>query len=349
MPPKIFLTGSTGYIGGSVLHTIVTTHPEYNITVLLRRVPDNFTTSYPNITIVEGDYDSTPLLTSHAAASDIVIHCGDSDHEPSLNALLAGLLQRATPGYLLHLSGSGIVSDWNSTTHLGCLNPKTWSDISSLDEIANLPSGELHRSTESMLHHHMSSPSSNSKINIAILCPPDIYGPGTGPGKTSSALLPMYVAEILKSPQKRAFYVCEGTNTRSWVHINDLTSLYLHVVEAAASPSTHPPEKFFNRNGYYFAGTQEHSHIALATQVGRVLAEHGVIESAEPVEIGLEEVDRMARIWEKFPKLGRYLFAANSRTRAERAGGLWGYKGSEEGLMECVEGDVLAAVRGKVG
>jgi nucleoside-diphosphate-sugar epimerase len=272
-----------------------------------------------------------------------VIHCGDSDHEPSLNALLSGLLQKPVPGYLLHLSGSGIVSDWRTPTHLGLLSPTIWSDIASLPSIANLPEGELHRNTEAILHSHIRE--NADKVNIAIMCPPDIYGKGTGPGKTSSALLPLYVNEILKSERKQAFYVNQGENTRSWVHIDDLMSLYLRVVEAAANPLEHPAEKYFNANGYYFAGTQEHSQIDVATQVGKVLAKHGVIEYAEPVAVGLEDVDQMARIWPQFPLLGRYLFASNSRTRAERARELWGYKGEREGLMECIEGDVLVAIR----
>ena len=102
-------TGGTGYIGGSVLHTLATTHPEYSLTVLLRRTPSNFKSTYPNITILTGDYSSTDLITSAAQNADIVVHNGDSDHEPSLNAIISGLLQRDTPGYLLHLSGTGIV------------------------------------------------------------------------------------------------------------------------------------------------------------------------------------------------------------------------------------------------
>jgi nucleoside-diphosphate-sugar epimerase len=346
MPPKIFLTGSTGYIGGSVLHTITTSHPSYFITVLLRRTPEKFSTYYPGVKVIAGDYNSTSLLTQHAAQADIVIHCGDSDHVSSLTALLAGLSQRDTPGYLLHLSGSGIVSDWRTPSSLGHPNPKIWSDTTDVSEIASLPKEELHRATEEILHAHIANP--ESKVNIAIMCPPDIYGRGKGPGKTSSALIPMYVNEILKSKAKRAFYVKEGTNTRSWVHVDDLMRLYLRVVEAAAEPDKYPAAEYFNGNGYYFASTQEHSQRDVAVAVGAVLYKHGVIEDAEPLEVDLEQVDQMANIWPAFPKLGRYLFASNSRTRAERAKALWGYKGVAAGLMECLEQDVLDAMGGKI-
>ena len=92
-------TGATGYIGGSVLHTITTAHPEYLFTVLLRKTPEKFKATYPTITIIQGDYDSFVTISKAAEAADIVIHNGDSDHEPSLNAIITGLLKRPTPGY----------------------------------------------------------------------------------------------------------------------------------------------------------------------------------------------------------------------------------------------------------
>jgi uncharacterized protein YbjT (DUF2867 family) len=66
-------TGGTGYIGGSVLHTIVTAHPEYEVTALLRKVPETFSSTYPNVKVVKGDYDSADLLSEEASKSDVVI------------------------------------------------------------------------------------------------------------------------------------------------------------------------------------------------------------------------------------------------------------------------------------
>lgn len=210
-------------------------HPEYDITVLLRKIPETFTTRYPNIKIVQGNYDSSDIIRNHAAAADIVVHNGDSDHAASLNAIIAGLLIRPKPGYLLHLSGTGIVSDWADEKYLGKLNPKIWSDVSDLKEIQHLPDSALHRNTELILHKTIRLYS--DRINIAIMCPPDIYGKGKGLAKTHSAFVPMYVQEIQRLGGK-VFYYGEGSNTRSWVHIDDLMRLYLKVVEAAVSGNT---------------------------------------------------------------------------------------------------------------
>lgn len=330
-------TGTTGYIGGSVLHTLITAHPTWSFTVLLRRTPPNFTATYPSITILTGDYSSTHLLSAAAAAADIVVHCGDSDHEPSLSALITGLLTRETPGYLIHLSGTGIVSDWAEEKYLGRLNPKVWSDLSSEDikAVRALPDGALHRNTEKILHRTVQE--HQGRIHVAIMCPPDIYGRGLGPGKKTSALIPFFVTAA--RAKGCVFFVGEGANTRSWVHVEDLMRVYLRVVEAAASGESDATEKYFGENGYHFASTQEHAHIDVARKLGEVLAERGAVEDKEPVEVSVEELDGM-KMLPKWPILERYLFASNSRTRAERARMLWGFEAREKGLLECIEGDV---------
>lgn len=321
-----------------MLHTIATSHPEYTITVLLRKTPADFPTVYPNIKVLQGDYDSFDTIVAAAKAADIVVHNGDSDHEASLNAIISGLLKRPTPGYLLHLSGTGIVSDWAEEEYLGKLNPKIWSDISSLDEIKTLPSHALHRNTEIILHNTVRDHS--EKINIAIMCPPDIYGKGHGLVKTHSAFVPMFVKEIQKVDGKVFFYG-EGTNARSWVHIDDIMKVYLNVVEAAVSGNS---TDHFNGNGYHFAGTQEHSQLDVAKVTGRVLHEKGIIADPKPVQISLEQLDTMVNI-PGFPKLARYLFASNSRTRAERSVKLFGYKGEAPGLLASLEADILNTLK----
>lgn len=321
------------------MHTIATTHPEYEITVMLRKVPDAFQTTYPNIRVVQGDYDSVDVITQNAAAADIVVHNGDSDHEKSLNAIISGLLSRRGPGYLLHLSGTGIVSDWADEKYLGKLNPKAWSDISSLNEIQDLPYKALHRNTEYILHETVRI-YGDDRIKIAIMCPPDIYGKGKGLAKTHSAFVPMYVQEILRLGGQ-VFYYGEGTNTRSWVHIDDLMRVYLKVIEAAASGNA---EEYFNDNGYHFAATQEHSQLTVAKVVSRVLHEQGVIENPEPAPISLEQLDCLLKI-PGYEKLARYLFGSNSRSKADRAERLFGYKGEAPDLLECLEEDALDALK----
>lgn len=66
-------TGSTGYIGGSVFATLVKEHPEYDITVLLRKPPAHFSGQFPNVKIIQGDYDSFDVIANAAEEAGIVV------------------------------------------------------------------------------------------------------------------------------------------------------------------------------------------------------------------------------------------------------------------------------------
>lgn len=233
--PRLVLTrtrtGSTGYVGGTVLDTLVKQHPEWKIKALLRNVPDNFAKLYPNVEVVKGDYDSSKILSEAASQANIVVHNGNSDHEPSIQALIAGLLRHPEPSFLIHLSGTGIVSDWLERAHLGKLNSRVWSDVDDLEEITSRPDRELHRNVDKIIQQ--AATENGDKLKTAIICPPDIYGHGRGPGRTQSAYVPKFY-EASKG-LGAAFFADEGTNTRSWVHIEDLMKVYLNVVEAAAA------------------------------------------------------------------------------------------------------------------
>lgn len=243
-------TGSTGYIGGTVLDSIVKQHPEYDVTVLLRTVPEDFSKLYPKVNIVRGDYDSSDVIADAASKAGVVVRTlsasaiaqitgytemsadnGNSDHEPSINALITGLLRRKARSFLIHLSGTGIVADWQEKTHLGTLNPKVWSDIHDIDEIASRPDRELHRNVDKIIQ--TAAAEHGSMLKTAIVCPPDIYGPGRGPGRKQSVYFPVFLNEIKKIGAP--FYANEGTNARSWVHIEDLMTVYLRLVEAAVA------------------------------------------------------------------------------------------------------------------
>jgi nucleoside-diphosphate-sugar epimerase len=297
---------------------------------------------FPNVNIVTGDYDSTETISSAAEQANIVIHNGDSDHQASLNAIIEGLLRRATPGYLLHLSGTGIVSDWNSAEYLGRLNPKVWSDDDpqALDEIRSLPDEALHRHTERILHETITEKS--DRIKIAIMCPPDIFGQGRGPDKTSTVFFSAFWNAVQKLGG-RAFYHGHGTNTRSWVHMDDLMRMYLQVVETAASGNEKVIEQYFGANGYHFAATEESSQMDVAVESGRILKGHGLIADEQPRQITLEEMDGM-QLHPAYPQVARYLFASNSRTRADRGQRLWQYEKRSKGLMDCLEDELCRAV-----
>ncbi|KAI9839555.1 MAG: hypothetical protein M1819_002181 [Sarea resinae] len=338
MGSKLFLTGSTGYIGGTLIDTLVKEHPEYDITVLLRKVPDGFKERYPKVKIIKGDYDSAEIISDAASKANIVVHCGNSDHEPVMKALLSGLLSQSTPTFLIHLGGTGIIADWQSPSPgYGQLNPKVWSDIDDLPTITSLPDEALHRNVDKLILS--AAAAHKGKLHTAIVCPPDIYGPGRGTARTQSFYVPSLLSESRKVGA--TFYAADGSNTRSWVHMEDLMSVFTRLVEEAVKGGGRAD--WGVDGGYYFAATQEHSQRTIAEHAGRILHAHGLLPSPTPVQLPIEQIGAMmAQIG---PQVGLYQFASNSRSRADRAPKVLGYKPSHPGFLDVLESDLLSAVR----
>ncbi|EOD47105.1 putative nucleoside-diphosphate-sugar epimerase protein [Neofusicoccum parvum UCRNP2] len=347
MPPKILLTGTTGYIGGSVLHTLYAAHPTYAYTVLLRTVPPSFPHLYPAARIIHGDYDDLATLTAAAADADIVVHAGNSDHAPSLRAILDGLTQNPQPGkprFLIHLSGTGLVSDWRRGPY-GAPNPRVHSDADAFDFLTDAP---LHGETEELIRQAWAAAESSpagSALRTAVVRPPDIYGRGLGPGRKASYWVPWFVREVLGGPGEEgvgaAFYVGEGANSRGWVGLEDVARLYLLLVEAAAERGGDGAG--WGREGYYHAASQEATQLELAEAVGRILYEKGLIREKEPKQVPLERVDRMIAAL-GVPLIARYLFASNARSSAERSRKMLGWEPKAPSLWEVLEQDVMDAV-----
>lgn len=164
--------------------------------------------------------------------TDGLADCGDSDHEPSIRALIAGMTKdRSSPAFLIHLSGTGIVSDWSEPEWQGKLQPKIWNDVDDIEAITSREDFQLHRNVDKIIL--AAAAEHGDRLKTAIMCPPDIYGPGSGPGKTQSIYFPLYFAQAKKLGH--AFFAGEGMNTRSWVHIDDLMTVYQRLVEAAVA------------------------------------------------------------------------------------------------------------------
>jgi hypothetical protein len=163
----------------------------------------------------------------------IMLDCGNSDHEACVKALLAGLLRRSAdkPSFYIHLSGMGTLCDQFEGTHFGTLNPKVYSDIDDLDYITSLPDFVWHRITDNVIQ--TTADAHGEHLKCAIVCPGDVYGKGRGLGRTQSMFLPVFQDEALRLGA--TFYTGEGTNTRSWVHIEDVVQVFLKLVEAAVA------------------------------------------------------------------------------------------------------------------
>ncbi|UPK92247.1 hypothetical protein LCI18_003182 [Fusarium solani-melongenae] len=337
MAPSIFLTGATGYTGGTVLNTLVTAHPDYNISVLLRKPIASFSDAYPGVKVLLGDFDSTDLLKDAASKADIVIHHGNSDYVPAVKSLIAGVIERAQaskPAFYIHLGGTAIIADYNN---LGELSPKVWSDVDDLDAIWSFPAESIHRETEFLIQEAWSK--YGDKLKTAVVCPPNMHGKGTGPGRADSFYVPSFWAESLKLGA--TFYLGSGSNIYSRAHVEDVAQVFLKLVEAAVDGGQGAD---WGRQGYYFTAVEEVTQYDIAVAVGKILKSKGQLSTEVPRQVSLEELDSMLT-YIPLEGTARLLFGSNSRSKPDRAQKWLGFKPQRRGFLESLEDDLSSAMR----
>lgn len=96
--------------------------------------------------------------------------------------------------------------------------------------------------------------------------------------------------------------------------------------------------------GYYFAASSEVSQLDFARAVSKILKAHGIVKSEEPKSLSLDQVDGMMSAW-GVPHIGTYIFAANSRTRPDRAKKVLDYDPKAPSLWDAMEADLLTCLR----
>ena len=102
---KVFLTGTTGYIGGSVAAALLAAGHE--VRGLIRSEARTTAMRERGIEPVSGSLDDTQLLRDAAGAADVVVNAAQADHRGAAEAMLAALAGSDKP--FIHTSGSSIV------------------------------------------------------------------------------------------------------------------------------------------------------------------------------------------------------------------------------------------------
>lgn len=151
---------------------------------------------------------------------------GDIDHPGCAAAILEGMKSKTTPGFLIHLTGTGCISDEREQDWTGKYNPHVWSDIAEIKEIYDLPPEAQHHVIDQNIMD-----ASNDLLKTCIICPPDIFGQNTGVGNRATFLVPNYVETLLK--EKEAFYLGDGNSMRAVTHIYDVVDLFMILVGEA--------------------------------------------------------------------------------------------------------------------
>src|SRR5262245_55494186 len=103
----VFVTGATGYIGGSVAMRLL--QAGHRVRGLARTSAKAEQLAALRIEPVVGALDDHDLLTREARGADGIIHAANADDAPSVSALVKALAGTGKP--LLHTSGSSVIGD----------------------------------------------------------------------------------------------------------------------------------------------------------------------------------------------------------------------------------------------
>ncbi len=268
--PRIFVTGGTGYIGGSFLHLMLQRDylSRFDIAALVRQPSDAKRLQDLGITPVVGSLDDHELLRSEAARADIVFNTANCDHQASAADIVRGLTQRSRETgqrpILIHTSGAGVLSDTSTGTGVPPAQDTKatiWDDADSAAH-AEIPSYAPHR----FVDLEVFAAARSGLVKTYLVVPPTVFGLGLGPfaERRMSIQIPRLIHHTLL--RRQAMYVGSGENVWPNVHVADLAELYLLIMEAALKGTA--PEGL---SGLFYPVTEHFTWATVSHRIAEVL------------------------------------------------------------------------------
>jgi nucleoside-diphosphate-sugar epimerase len=130
-----------------------------------------------------------------------------------------------------------------------------YDDITDVQDITSFPLSHWHRDVDKIVLDASKGDTENaSRIKTAIICPPFIYGTGTGPIRNRSVQLPELALASLS--YGKSFTVNDGQNVWHHVHVSDLADAYVLLIEDALSDG--PDSMTWGPEAYYFVEGGQH-------------------------------------------------------------------------------------------
>lgn len=294
---KIFITGATGYIGGSIAHKLI--EEGHEVHGLVRAQAKVAALEEMGVRPVLGSLDDREIVDAAARRADAVINAASSDHREVVETMVRALAGSEKP--LIHTSGSSIVAD------------DAGGDVEGTaiyhDDSHVVPTPL--RAARVALDRFVRQAGIAEGVRAVVICPTMIYGRGRGPTRESDQ-----IPKLTAAARKRGagVHIGRGVNRWSNVHIDDLVALYLLALEKAPGGS------------FYFAENGEESFVRLAEAISRSLGFGGRTESWPLAEAVAELGDA-----------ARFALASNSRVRAVNARRLLGWAPKGPSVLASIE------------
>lgn len=237
---RIFLTGASGYIGGSVAAALRAAGHE--VAGLVRTPARAEEVRAQGIEPVLGSLGDSALLERSAREADAVINTADADHGKSVESMIAAL--SGSGKLFLHTSGSSIVGDQAA----GEPTDRIYHD----DTPVRPGPGRVAR----VAVNQAVLDAARNGVKAVVICPSLIYGTGHGVHRES-----IQIPRLARLARKHgvARHVGRGENIWSNVHLDDLVDLYLLAVQKAPA------------GAFYYAENGENSMRQACEAISRAL------------------------------------------------------------------------------
>ncbi len=243
---KVFITGATGYIGGSLAHRLLA--EGHQVTGLVRSEARAEQARARGIAPLLGTLDDGEVLAGAARAADAVIDAASADHPASAGTLLTAL--EGSGKVFLRTSGTSIVG-----TRAG---GERVEDV--FDEDTPFTPSPVRVGRVALDRKVRAA----GDLRAVVIAPSLIYGRGHGVNP-DSIQVPWLIALARKQGVPK--HIGPGANLWSNVHIDDLVDLYLLALDKAPA------------GAFYFAENGENDMREVCAAIGRMLGQDGRTES----------------------------------------------------------------------
>ena len=251
---KIFLTGATGYIGGSVAERLL--REGHAITGLVRTQQGAQEIGKRGMRPVLGTLDDAEIIARAAREADAVVDTAEANHAGVVEAITSALRGSGKP--LLHTSGSGIVA----TVANGERSDSIYDEYSAFTP--TIPRMQQRAAIDEAVFD-----AATQGVRSVVIRPTMIYGEGRGSRK-ESAQVPALIDNAKKAGV--GLHIGKGENIWANVHIDDVTELYLLALQKAPA------------GALYYAENGEELLKNVAASISRMLGFGGKTKEWSPQE-----------------------------------------------------------------
>lgn len=251
---KIFVTGATGYIGGSVAERLV--RDGHLVTGLARSAEAVRELEQRSIRPVIGTLDDAAVVVAAVREADAVINAAEANHPDAVQTIASALVGSGKA--LLHTSGSGIVATQSAGERVDAI----------YDEYSQFAPA-LPRMVQRAAIDQVVFDAARQNVRSVVIRPTMIYGEGRGARKES-----FQVPVLIDNAKAKGIglHIGRGENIWSNVHIDDVVELY--VLALAKAPA----------GALYYAENGENALKDTAAAISRMLGFGGKTRAWSPEE-----------------------------------------------------------------